>query len=208
MNKVLKGIIDESVRRGVMMSTIKAALKKCGEGKDAPTAQRHFYEGRLYGKLYTIVAIYTDNKVLTRGQLTAIFKKHRFETKSVDAMSLFDERGLIDALARPDIGVDSIEDECLNDAIEAGAEDVEIHDAKERQVTFYCNPNAIAGVKQNLSSAGHQIVHSERAYESKGLLVTLNEAEATDFDLFRSKLETIDGFDEIYANLAEETTEQ
>lgn len=164
---------------------------------------RHVFEGRLYNKMFLIIAVYTDNLELTRNQLAAIFKKHRFDAKSV--RGLFVERGVIDALARPDIKVESIEDECIGDAMECGAENVEIFDAIERKVTFHCDPNEIIRVRQKLATAGHEIAHSECVFESKAPGITLKDAEAKDFEVFKGKLKSfVDGFDEIYTNLEAE----
>lgn len=188
------------------MTTIKTTLKRLSETPDTSKLHRHLFEGRLYSKLFLVIAVYTENLALTRNQLANIFKKHKFETNTTK--HLFNEQGVIGALVKPTINMDSIEDECLNDAVESGAEDIEVHDAKERQVTFFCDPNEIVKVKQKLSSLGHEIVHSECVFEPKIPAANLSEAEIANYDLFKEKLRSmVDGFDEIYANLDEEDEE-
>lgn len=114
---------------------------------------------------------------------------------------MFVERGVIDALARPDILIEHIEDDCLTDAIESGAEDVEIHDAAQRQVTFYCEPNEFLKVKQKLTSCGYKIVDSECAFIWEAPKVKLREDEAKNYQQFKERLQQlVDGFDIVYDN--------
>lgn len=199
----MRKVINESHLLGVKKNTIDATLKKCIESPVRSKMPRHIFEGRLYNKMFLIIAVYTENLELTRNQLANIFKKHRFDAKSVKG--LFVERGMIDAIARPDINVDSIEDECIGDAMECGAENVEIYDANERKVTFHCDPSDIVRVRHKLATAGHEIAHSECVFESKAPGITLKDAEAKDFEIFKGKLKSyVDGFDEVYSNLEEE----
>lgn len=205
-NNTLKNAIDEAIRRGVTMSTIKITMKKSSESVDTSKLHRHLFEGRLYNKLFIIIAVYTDNLALTRNQIAAPFRKHRLEANNTK--HCFEERGLISAIARPDINTEQFDEECLNDAVECGAEDVEIYDVAERQVTFICDANDIVSVKQKLTKAGHKIAAAECVFEPKVPTVSLSAAELENYESFKQKLETlVEGFDEIYDNLESDENE-
>lgn len=202
LNTTLRNAIDEALRRDVPQNTIQATLKKYAQTPDTTKLHRHLYEGRLYHKVFAIIAIYTENLQLTRNQIAAALKKHKFVSDGTK--NLFTERGVIDAIARPEIRSDNIEDDCLEDAIECGAEDIEVHDANEKQITFYCEPQEILRVKHKLSSLGHHIVNAECIFIPKSALVTLTESEAENYEIFKEKLRAVDGFDEIYDNIDDE----
>lgn len=127
------------------------------------------------------------------------FRKHLAET--TNTKRLFIERGVCNVIARDDISKDNFEDECLNDAIECDAEDIEVFNVDERQVTFFCEPRDFLKVRQKLTAAGHNIQHSELVFFPNTQLVQLNDAELTDYNKFKERLATIEGFDEIYDNL-------
>lgn len=199
LNPLLRSAIEEATRRGVPKSTIQNFLKKMTETKDKTNIQRHLFEGRLYKKLYVIISIYTDNLAHTKIQIATHYRKHLVDATNVKR--LFNERGIFNVIARDGIAIDNIEDECLNDAVECGAEDVEVFNAAERQVSFFCSPTEFLRVRHKLALAGHKIEHSECAFFPNTQLVRLSESELADYEKFKEKLNSIDGFDEIYDNL-------
>lgn len=152
-----------------------------------------------------IVSIFTDRAAYVRIQMATPMKKHLAET--TNTKRFFNERGVFNVIARPDINADNLEDECLSDAIECGAEDIEIHDTDKRQVTFFCDPNHFFTVKHKLTAAGYQIEHSECDFLPNGPLVELTESEQADYKKFKERLMAIEGFDEIYDNLKDEDSE-
>lgn len=196
---MLRSAIEEAKRRDVPNTTIKNYLKKLSESKDKSNFQRHLFEGRLYKKLSFIASIYTDNLPHIRIQMATPYKKHLVE--NTNTKRLFVERGVCNVIARDGIKKDNFEDECLNDAIECGAEDIEVFDVDERLVTFFCEPRDFLKVRQKLTAAGHKIEHSELVFFPTIQLVQLSAAELTDYNKFKERLTSIEGFDEIYDNL-------
>lgn len=206
LNPQLKSAIDAANDRDVPQSTIKAVLKKLSEAPDTSAVNRHLFEGRLYGKLFLIISVYTDNLALSRNQLAVPIKKHHFMLNNTKHM--FTERGVIAALARPEVRADHFEDDCLNDAIECGAEDIEVHDVAQRQVAFLCEPIEFVKVKQKLTSCGYKIVEADCVFNFDGPTVKLSEEEVKNYDFFKERLQQgLDGFDTIYDNLAEDDDE-
>lgn len=197
---MLKGAVEEAKRRDIPKVTIQNFLKKLSDDKDKTVYQRHLFEGKLYKKLFFIVTIYTDNVSRSKIHIATPFKKHLVEAAN-NTKRLFTERGIINAIARDGIGMDNFDDECLNDALECGAEDIEVGDVTKKQVTFLCNANEFLKVRQKLTAAGHQIEHSECAFFPNTNLAQLNDSELADYKKFKDRLLLIDGFDNIYDNL-------
>lgn len=201
INSTLRNAIDEARRRDVPQATIQGFLKKLSETKDKTQLQRHLFEGRIYKKLNFIAAIYTDKLPHVKVQMATIYRKHLIENISVKRY--FIERGVFHVVARDGIDVNNFEDECLTDAIECGAEDIEVFDATERKVTFYCDPREFLRVRNKLTTAGYAIEHSECLFlpNVNCSLVQLTEGELKDYTKVKERLEQIEGFDEIYENL-------
>lgn len=199
LNSTLRNAIEEAQRRDVPKTTIQNLLKKLTETKDKTNFQRHLFEGKLYKKLYVVISIYTESLAHTKIQIATIFRKHLVE--SSNSKRLFDERGILNVIARDGISPENIEDECLSDAIEFGAEDIEVFNAQQRQVTFLCDPREFNKVRQKLTAAGHKIENSEIEFFPNTQLIQLSEGELKDYKKFKTKLENIEGFDGVYDNL-------
>lgn len=189
------------------MATIQGFLKKLTETKDKSQLQRHLFEGRVYKKLNFIASIYTDKLAHVKVQMATIYRKHLIESANVKR--LFDERGVLHVIARDGIDVNNFEDECTADAIECGAEDIEVFDANERKVTFFCDPREFLRVRNKLVVAGYTIEHSECSFvpRTNCSLAQLNESELKDYNKIKDKLTQIEGFDEIYDNFEDDDDE-
>lgn len=199
INSALRGAIEEAQRRDVPRATIRNFLKKLSEAKEKTVVQRHTFEGKLYKKLLVIITFFPESLGHTKNQIGSIYRKHLVE--QANAKRVFNECGTINVTVRDGINVDNIEDECLNDAIMCGAEDIEVHNAAERQVSFLCHPQSFSSVRHKLETMGHKIERSECIFYPNSELVQLNESELVDYQKFKNKLMKLEGFDEIYDNL-------
>lgn len=197
--------IEEALKRNVPKGTIQTALKRLSDSKGKEESRRLLFEYRLYKKLMVIVTIFTDRAAYIRIQMATPVRKHLAEVANIKR--LFIERGVFNVIARPDIRTDNLEDECLSDAIEFGAEDIEVHDIDKMQVTFYCEPNHFFKVRQKLIAAGYQVEYSECDFIPTMPLVELTESERADYNKFKERLMSIEGFDEIYDNLKDDESE-
>lgn len=202
LNPVLRTAISEALKRDVPKSTITNLLKKFEDTKDKNAYQRLIFEGRIHKKIFFVAIVYTDKVPHARHQMTYPYKKHLVDASSTKR--LFDERGVINAIARSGINADNFESDCLGDAIECGAEDIEVHSVAERQVTFLCGPRDLMEVRKKLATAGYQIEDSDCIFFPNTHLVELNDAEAADYKKFKERLTLVDGFEEIYDNLKED----
>lgn len=202
INPMLRSAIDEALRRYVPKATVTLFLKKMSDSKDKTAIQRYIFEGRLFKRMYVVISIFADNYALTKIQMATVFRKHLVE--QIQAKRMFNERGVFNVIARDGISIENIEEECLNDAVECGADDIEVYNATERQVTFFCDPKDFLKVRHKLSTAGHKIEQSECAFFPNNKLVQLTEAELKDYNKFKERLLAIDGFDEIYDNVEDD----
>lgn len=204
INSTLRNAVDEARRRDVPLATIQGFLKKLTDTKDKSQLQRHLFEGRVYKKLNFIAAIYTDKLAHVKVQMATIYRKHLIENTNVKR--LFVERGIVHVIARDGIDKKNFEDECTADAIECGAEDIEVFDVNERKVIFFCDPKEFLRVRNKLTTAGHKIEHSECSFfpNTNCNLAQLTEAELKDYNKMKDKLTQIEGFDEIYDNLEDD----
>lgn len=205
INNSLRIAIEEALKRNIPKGSIQAALKRLSESKGKEESKRLLFEYRLYKKLLVIVTIFTDRVAHVRIQMATPMKKHLAEVANIKRS--FIERGVFNVIARPDIKIDNLEYECLSDAIEFGAEDIEVHDIDEKQVTFFSDPNHFFKVKQKLIAAGYQIEYSECDFFPTIPLVELTESEQADYNKFKGRLMSIEGFDEIYDNLKDDESE-
>lgn len=201
VNSALRSAIDLALRNDVPKATITTALKKYTEATDA-NLRRHLFECRLYCKVYTVITFYTANLIQTRMQINTAMRKHNADQTKVK--HIFTERGVINAIVRPTINETTIEDDCTTDAIECGANDVDVFDVAQRYVTFFCEPETLLGVKTGLERMGYQIENSDIVYEPSQT-VLISAAERADYEKFKEKLNAIDGFDDIFDNVADET---
>lgn len=201
INTALSKAIEEAISHQVPKSSIDNALKRIKEGPDLSKYHRHIFEMKMFGKVYVLIAIYTDNLQRVRCEIGPALKKHR--TEESKTRHLFTERGVFHAIAPPANAGDQFEDLCTDDAIDSGAEDVEIYDAVERQVTFYCEPRDFAKVGQKLRQKEYRIEHSECEFTPNVPSVTLNSDEEKSYNIFKDKIRAAEGFDEIYDNVEE-----
>lgn len=197
-NSILRSTIDIALKYNVPRATIQSALKKMKECPDEANMRRHVFECRLYQKVFVVFTYYTINLGTTRVPLGTAFRKHNAELIKIRHM--FEEKGYVDALVPPRVNESNIEDDCTTDAIECGASDVHVHNAAERQVTFYCEPNAVVGVRQNLEKLGYQIENSDISFDAHKL-VRISKKEKLDYDKFMERLRAIEGFDDVFDNI-------
>lgn len=199
VNSTLRSAIDLAIHNEVPKATITTALKKYTESADNANLRRHLFECRLYGKVFTVFAYYTANLAQTKIKINTALRKHNADQTRVK--HIFTERGLINAVIRSNINETSMEDDCTTDAIECSANDVEIFDVTNRYVTFFCDADALPAVRMKLAKMGYQIENSDIVYEPSQT-VSISKQEQLDYGKFKERLNSIEGFDDIFDNIA------
>ncbi|XP_061387332.1 probable transcriptional regulatory protein Teth514_1449 [Musca vetustissima] len=198
LNTELKSVIEEALRKNMPMATIQNNLKKFTASKSQ--LKKYRQDVRYKQKVFMVCTIYTDNFAQLKMDMSTILRKGG--GVQIDAGHLFEDFGLIQATvdkARMAAG-ESLEDRATEDAIESGAEDVEIMDNETGAVNFVCKPEGINGVRKALENKGYTVVNTEHIYTPLNT-VTLSPEEKADYQKFVDKLKEIQGIEDIYDNI-------
>jgi YebC/PmpR family DNA-binding regulatory protein len=154
--------------------------------------ERITYEGYAPGGVAVLVEVLTDNRNRAASDVRYVFSKNGGKLGTTGSVSyLFERKGVI---LVPINEVD--EDELMELALEAGAEDVEVSESDYRVVTA---PEDFAAVRQSLVEAGVAFENAE---------ITMQPQNSIDLDASTAKqtLRLIDALEEnddvqgVYAN--------
>ena len=193
MNPALALAVQRAKDGNMPNDNIQRAIDKgTGAGADAATIERITYEGYAPGGVAVMVEVLTDNRNRAASDVRYIFSKNGGKLGTSGSVSyLFERKGVI---LVPKNEVD--EDELMELALEAGAEDVEISESDYRVVT---SPEDFATVRESLKEAGIAFENAE---------ITMQPQNSIDLDASTAKqtlrlmdaLEDNDDVQEVYAN--------
>jgi YebC/PmpR family DNA-binding regulatory protein len=193
MNPALALAVQRAKDGNMPNDNIQRAIDKgTGAGADAATIERITYEGYAPGGVAVMVEVLTDNRNRAASDVRYIFSKNGGKLGTSGSVSyLFERKGVI---LIPKNEVD--EDELMELALEAGAEDVEISESDYRVVT---SPEDFATVRESLKEAGIAFENAE---------ITMQPQNSIDLDASTAKqtlrlmdaLEDNDDVQEVYAN--------
>jgi len=193
MNPALGMAVQKAKEGNMPNDNIQRAIDKgTGAGADAAMIERITYEGYAPGGVAVLVEVLTDNRNRAASDVRYVFSKNGGKLGTSGSVSyMFERKGVI---LVPINEVD--EDELMELALEAGAEDVEVSESDYRVVTA---PEDFVTVRQNLAEAGV-------AYENAE--ITMQPQNSIDLDASTAKqtlrlidaLEENDDVQEVYAN--------
>src|ERR671939_160439 len=148
MNPALALAIQKAKEANMPNDNIQRAIDKgTGAGADAEAIERVTYEGYAPGGVAVMVEVLTDNRNRAASDVRYIFSKNGGKLGTSGSVAyLFERKGVI---LIPKDGVD--EDELIELALEAGAEDVEPMESDYRVVTA---PEDFVAVRESLQSTG------------------------------------------------------
>ena len=156
MNPALRAAIDKAKANNMPNDNIERAVKKATGTLDGASYEEFSYEG--YGPSGTaiIVNVLTDNKNRTASDVRHAFSKFGGNLGESGCVSfMFDRKGYLVIL---DENSEMDEDEITLEAIDAGAEDIEVNDGV---IEIYTDPSDFEDVKEVLESKGFHIEESE-----------------------------------------------
>jgi YebC/PmpR family DNA-binding regulatory protein len=169
MNFSLRLAIDRAKAANMPTANIQRSVDR-GSGKlGGAVIQEVTYEGYGPGGTAIIVECATDNLNRTYPEVKLAFSKHGGNIAEKGAVAFqFDRKGMI--------RVKGAGDDLLMQAIEAGAEDVqdETTESGEAESIVYTGATDLAKVRDNLKTAGVEILEAELTY------VPNNTVEVTD----------------------------
>ncbi len=193
MNPALGLAVQKAKGANMPNDNIQRAIDKgTGAGADGETYERITYEGYAPGGVAVLVDVLTDNRNRTASDVRYVFSKNGGKLGTSGSVAyLFERKGVI---LVPKDSVD--EDELMEAALEAGAEDVETSESDYRVVTSAENFTA---VRDALREAGLGFDNAE---------ITMQPQNSIDLDASTAKqtlrlidaLEDNDDVQEVFAN--------
>lgn len=188
------GLAVQKAKAGNMPNeNIQRAIDKgTGAGADAETYERITYEGYGPGGVAVLIDVLTDNRNRTASDVRYVFSKNGGKLGTSGSVAyLFERKGV---MLIPLDAVD--EDELMEAALEAGAEDVETSESDYRVVT---SPEDFQAVRDALRAMGIEFENAE---------ITMQPQNSIDLDVSTAKqtlrlidaLEENDDIQEVFAN--------
>jgi len=193
MNPALGMAVQKAKEGNMPNDNIQRAIDKgTGAGADAAIIERITYEGYAPGGVAVLVEVLTDNRNRAASDVRYVFSKNGGKLGTTGSVSyLFERKGVI---LVPKDGVD--EDELMELALEAGAEDVEVSESDYRVVTA---PEDFAAVRGSLVEAGVAFENAEITMQPQNS-INLDASTAKQTLRLIDALEENDDVQEVYAN--------
>lgn len=191
MNPRLRTAINAAKAANMPRDNIERAIKR-GTGEIEGAAYEEItYEGYGHNGVGIVVDVMTDNKNRTVAELRHTFSKYGGNLGETGAVSWnFEQKGFFNV---PAVGLD--EDEFMMQALEAGAEDIELND---ENFDVFTSPSDFHTVLANFESLGFPVLNAELTKIPKN---TIN-ADDVAGKLLRliDMLEDLDDVQKVYAN--------
>ena len=139
-----------------------------------------------------MVEALTDNRNRTSSTVRVAITRHGGNMAAAGAVSyMFDRKGYL-VISRDDLDVD--EDQMLEDALEAGAEDMQTSD---EAFEIYTDPKEFAQVRDALEEKGYKFVQNELTMVPQNL-TPIPEDKVEQFQAMIDQLEDDDDVQEVY----------
>lgn len=190
-NPRLRTAIQAAKDVNMPKDTMERAIKKGAGELEGESFEELIYEGYAPNGVAIMVEITTDNRNRTAAEVRHIFTKNGGNLGQSGCVSyLFERHGVIDAEHED-------EEQLLEIAIEAGAEDVASEDGYHEITT---PPDDVQAVRDALESAGVKVTSSS-VKRVPTTTVALGLEEARPVARLIQRLEESDDIDEVYTNV-------
>lgn len=200
-NPRLRHAIANARAENMPKDNIEKAIKKGTGELEGVTYEEYTYEGYGPAGVAILVEVLTDNKNRTLPEVRAAFNKNNGNLGESGCVSwMFDKKGLII------IETSAIsEDELMEVAIDAGAEDI-ITEGDTYEV--YTEPSYFDDVRKVVEDAGIPIVSAEISMKPQNT-VKIEGKEAEQMIRLMDRIEDLDDVQKVFANfdISEETLE-
>lgn len=193
-NPRLRAAIDKGLSNNMTRDTIERAVKRGAGDSDAGTLDELRYEGYGPCGVAVIVDTMTDNKNRTVAEVRHAFTKSGCSLATEGSVSyLFSKQGVISFAPKVN------EDKIMEIAIEAGADDVLVHD--DTSLDVITSFEAFGGVKDALDGANCESVNAEVIMEASTKVDIDDQEDAEKVMRLIDTLEDLDDVQEVYSNV-------
>ena len=190
-NSRLRDVISKALKANMKRDTIDNAVKRGVGGLDGDNMMEMRYEGYGPGGVAILVDCLSDNKNRTVSEVRHAFTKHGGNLGTDGSVAyLFNKQGEI--LLSSDVP----EEQAMEVAIEAGAEDV---NSEEGQIEITTSVENYHAVLEALSKAGLSVEQSQLMMNAQ-TSVALDKDSAESLIKLIDMLEDLDDVQEVYSN--------
>lgn len=192
-NPRLRAAIQAAKAANMPKENIERAIRKGTGQEPGMTWEEVVYEGYGPGGVAVLIKSVTDNKRRTVSELRHIFSKCGGNLAEPGAVAwVFEQKGLIIV---PKEGAD--EEKLLEEALEAGAEDVREYESEFEIITI---PQDLETVKSALEKAGFKIDSAKVTMVPKSTVKLEDEKTVQQMLRLMETLEDHDDVQQVYAN--------
>ncbi|MDI9818279.1 MULTISPECIES: YebC/PmpR family DNA-binding transcriptional regulator [unclassified Legionella] len=190
-NSRLRDAISKALKANMKRDTIDNAIKRGVGGLEGANMMEMRYEGYGPGGVAVLVDCLSDNKNRTVSDVRHAFTKHGGNLGTDGSVAyLFNKQGeILLAAGQP-------EEQAMETAIEAGAEDVGVDNGQVEIITTADNYNLVLAA---LQEAGYQIEQSQLTMHAQ-TTVPLDKESAESLLKLIDMLEDLDDVQEVHSN--------
>lgn len=193
-NSKLRDVIAKAKAANMPNDNINRSIKKAaGEAANVNYTEL-VYEGYGPGHVAVYIEIVTDNNNRISAEMKHIFSKAGASLGATGSVAwMFDKKGqiVIERTALMD------EDQVMEQALEAGAEDFV---AQDDVFEIYTSPSDFSAVREAMETAGYEFIKAEVAMIPQNT-TEINDQETIDkFNRFLDALDDNDDVQEVYHN--------
>ncbi len=191
-NPRLRAAIDNALSANMTRDTTERAVARGAGGMDADNYEEIRYEGYGPGGVAVMVDCMTDNRNRTVAEVRHAFSKCGGNLGTDGSVAyLFKKVGLLDYPTGSD------EDAVMAAALDAGADDVVVHD--DGSIEVLTGPDQFGAVKDAMVAAGHRPEAAEVTMHA-GLQSELDSDNAQKMVRLLDMLEDLDDTQKVYSN--------
>lgn len=196
-NARLRLAFNTARAESVPKETINRAIQKgTGALNDGKTIEEVMYEGYGPHQVAVLVECQTDNRTRTANEIRFIFKKYKGQMgEQGSVLWMFDRIGLAEGVAPSGVF------DCEEEAIEAGANEVQKNPSSENFYSFYTDSDDLDSVQKILGERGWDIKTCELSYKAKNKKEDLSEEQLKDVYGFLDALDENEESARIYSNI-------
>ncbi|MCR5084063.1 MAG: YebC/PmpR family DNA-binding transcriptional regulator [Succinivibrionaceae bacterium] len=197
-NPRLRAAVVAALAQNMTRDTIKRAIERGVGGGDGAELETVVYEGYGLGGIAVMVECMTDNRNRTAAEVRHAFTKFGGNLGTSGSVGfLFTKKGVINFIPDEDGKVALSEEQAMDIALEAGADDVVASD--DGSIDIYTSPEAFADVVDAFNAKHLQPSNAEVTMTAS-TETALDAEAATKFMHMVDALEELDDVQNVYHN--------